>query len=267
MRRASTAVLLLSAALSLQWHTEARSAGVYLDASRETGFLLSGHRATFDSRMILCRDGADVTQYVASAAFPAREYLLVEVEQNYITVSGGSTIFSGFGDTRIRSRTRLWQAPRRVLHLLAGVTAGNGNTRLYPYSSQTIDMELALGFVDSTAGLRWWAVAGGARVERVPKQVRDGDDVLLDLSEEQLHGHYLRAGAGVELPVRDLFGVIGGAAAVRYRTGAVRVLLFGQARYYHTDQFVLHADVQVEAGDTAERVNDASLAAGLTVRF
>jgi len=249
------AALMATLSASMQ---EARAAGVYLDASGEAGFLVSTQSSTVRGTVILTdRNDVDASLYVIALQFAPHRNLLVNVEQAYLSTSLLNAIETGFGDLRVAARTDIVHQEGRAFRLLATLRMGNGSVDLFPYSSESLDLELALGYVDSLERVHVWARAGVVSVNRekadLPVAVRHDDNVRFD--------------AGLAIPMRSRVSLRGGSSVIAFASGPMREIYFAGLHYDYSTAFRFHATVQMEGGAPANRVSDAAVSVGLDVSF
>lgn len=237
----------------------ADAAGVYENAATESALLVSSQRIVVRGTVeIGSSPGLDATLYRLLAAFPARSWFLFWVEMPLVSVSDSDGIESGPGDFILRARARTWGSNGRAVSLLATIGTGTGNRRFFPYSSQTLDIDTSVGFVDSIGAVQPFAIVGYEWVNRVD-ETRYTDDTA--------PASHLRATAGTDLKLNTKSNLRGGVMFHWYDTGAERTLIFAGGSYDWTPMFRLLAEGQVETGPEAQRVGDWSLTAGLTVLF
>jgi hypothetical protein len=237
---------------------EARAIGVYEDAVGQAGFLFAPHRGAIRAAAIRTNDSdLDASMFSVAASYPLRPNLLLQLEQPYITVIDPSDIESGFGDLHARARLHLLGGGGRVLHAIGGLRLGTGTRRLFPYASQSFDMELALGYVDTLDVLHIWAMAGGGVVKRLPNA----------LSDPPLHEDFARMGGGLAFPFGSAFHLRLGISGVLFRSGGARELYFSQLQYRHSSSLELRASAHAEAGESVERVSDLALTLSVLAFF
>jgi hypothetical protein len=237
----------------------ADAAGVYENAATESALLVSPQRIIARGTVeIGSSPGLDATMYRLLAAFPARSWFLFWVEMPLVSVSDSDGIESGPGDVILRARARTWHANGHALSLLATIGTSTGNRRFFPYSSQTLDIDTSVGYVDSIGAVQPFAIVGYEWVHRV-------DEALY--TDDTAPANHLRATAGTDLKLNPKSNLRGGVMFHWYDTDAKRTLIFAGGSYDWTPAFRLLAEGQVETGPEAQRVGDWSLTAGLTVLF
>ncbi len=237
----------------------ADAAGVYENAATESALLVSPQRTVVRGTVeIGSGGGVNATMFRILGAFPARSWFLFWVEMPLVSVSDAEGIESGPGDFIARARARVWGADGRALSILAKVGTGTGNERFFPYSSQTLDINTSVGFVDSVGAVQPFAIVGYEWVNRVD-EARYTDDTR--------PANHVRATAGVDFDLGERSDLCGGAMQHWYSTGAVRTLLFAGGSYDWTPMFRLLTEGQIEVGPEGQRVGDWSLTAGLSVLF
>lgn len=237
----------------------ADSAGVYENAATESALLISPQsivvRATVE---IASSPGMDATLFRALAAFPARSWFLFWVEMPFVSVTDADGIESGDGDLLLRTRARLWGNDGRALALLLNVGTGTGNTRFFPYSSQTLDLGPSIGYVDSLGAVQPFVIVGYEWVSRVDEE-RYTDDTM--------PANHARFTAGTDIDLGSRTDLRGGVMLHFYNTGAERALVFAGTGCQWTPMFRAIAEGQIEVGPESQQVGDWSVTAGLSVRF
>jgi hypothetical protein len=236
---------------------EADAAGIYEDAPAESAFLLTPRQIIVRATLEVTSGGADGSVYRLMAALPVRNAFFVSVDQPFVALTDSSHIDTGLGDLRLRGRARLWGGRGRALSLLGYVSAGTGNSRFFPYSSQTIDVNASAGYADSLGALTVWAIGGYTWVNHYP------DDEVVHAAVKDC----LRASAGASLALGSRSAVGVGALFLSYEGDARRDLLFANASYEWNVGLALFAEVQAETGRVGERVNDWGAIGGASVRF
>lgn len=259
MQRVVSAILVsLSLALPALTTVPARAVGVYEDAVGQAGFLFSGHRAGLRGAVIRTNGGErDASIFLISGSYPLRDNMLLQVELPFISLINGPDVESAFGDVHVRARMRLAGGTRRVLHAIGGLRVGSGTRRVYPYSSQSYDLELAVGYVDTLDILHVWAQAGGGAVKREPE----------GLDEEDRHENFARVGGGLALPFGSILHVRLGLSGLVYRSGRTRELYFTQLQYRYSPGLEIRLSAHAEAGKPEERVSDLALTAAIVASF
>ncbi len=248
----SAIVLLLTA-------VRADAAGVYENAATESALLISPQRIAVRGTVeVADSPGIDASLYRIVGAFPARSWFLFWVEMPFVSVTDEDGIESGPGDLLLRARAKVWNRERNALSLLATVGTGTGNLRFFPYSSQTLDVCVSVGYVDSLGAVQPFAIVGYEWVNRVDED-RYTDDTRPD--------NHARATAGANIDFGSMTHARGGIMQHWYADGPKRTLVFAGADYDWTEMFRLGLEGQVETGKPSQRVGDWSLTAGLTVTF
>ncbi|MCI0450757.1 MAG: hypothetical protein L0Z51_00015 [Candidatus Latescibacteria bacterium] len=254
-RWAAFACAIASAVLPIR----ADSAGVYENAATESALLVSPQSTVVRGTLeIGSGGGVDATMFRVLGAFPARSWFLFWVEMPFVSVSAPDGIESGPGDLLLRARGRVWGSSGRALSLLATVGTGTGNKRFFPYSSQTLDINTSVGFVDSVGAMQPFVIVGYEWMHRVDED-RYSDDTR--------PVNHWRATAGTDFDLGTKSDLRGGVMFHWYDTTAERILIFAGTSYDWTPMFRVLAEGQVEVGPEAQRVGDWSLTAGLSVRF
>ncbi len=237
----------------------ADAAGVYENAATESALLVAPQRISARATVELgSSPGIDATMFRVLAAFPARSWFLFWVELPMVSVSESGDIESGMGDFLVRARARTWASKGRALSLLATLGTGSGNKRFFPYSSQTLDINTSIGFVDSIGAVQPFAIVGYEWVNRVDES-RYTDDTA--------PANHVRATAGADVALGARTDLRGGVMYHHYATEATRTLIFAGGSHDWTPMFRVGAEGQVEVGPQSQRVGDWSLTAGLTVLF
>ncbi len=237
----------------------ADAAGVYENAATESALLISPQRMTARATVEIGESpGMDATLFRVLGAFPVRSWFLFWVEMPFVSVTDSDGIESGPGDLLLRGRARVWGSNGRALSLLATVGTGTGNTRFFPYSSQTLDILTSVGFVDSIGAAQPFAIVGYQWVNRADEA---------DYTDDTQPANHARVTAGTDFDLGPKSDLRGGVMFHWYSTGAQRTLVFAGASYDWTPMFQLGAEGQIEVGDEAQRVGDWSLTAGLKVQF
>jgi len=234
------------------------AAGVYEDTAGETAFLSAPHKRAIFPRIIRTNeDEKDASIYVLSVSYPLRSYLLVEVEQSYITVSSPADIRNGFGDLKLRARAGLFNRGGRAVRLNGFFRTGSGTRRLFPYSSQSMDVGLGVSYVDSLETFHYWGTLGAAVVKREPRNLPDSD-------AHENHGY---AAAGLRLPLTPNVVVGAGMTVLLFRSGASREIYLCSLDLGFTETTRIIFAAHAEAGKREERVSDLALTGGIRVHF
>jgi hypothetical protein len=243
--------------LSVSWQP-ALAVGVYLDVAGDLTFLTAPRERALAGRLVRSNgDEAEASIYVLDAAFPVRSYALVELNLPLITLVEPSRVESGLGDLSIRARARLFRQPKRVLHLVANFRTGSGTTRVYPYSSQSTDLRVAIGYVDTLELFGVWSSVGGTYVSREPK----------NRPEDELHGPSGHVAAGIHIPIATGLRIGAGLVAVFFEAGRAREIYLATLDYHRSQRLVLMFSAQAEGGRSEERVSDSVVSAGLRVYY
>lgn len=257
MHRLAVAVLALDLFLAVSPAT-ARGAGVYEDAAGTAGFLVAPQRASTHSTLTRTNAaGLDASIFTLDATFPVRSWLLLQVEQPFVALSDSTDIRRAFGDLAVRARARLAGGGGRMVALYAGWRTGSGSTRVFPYASQSFDLELGLGYVDTLATVDLWALATGVSVKRRPEGF-PGASGLNDFAR-------LNGGAGLRLG--GGFSVRAGASDLLFRGGAVRTIYFGEVGIHTSPPVELRLGAHVETARRSDRVSDSAIFASVYAYF
>jgi hypothetical protein len=235
------------------------AAGVYYDAAGEVAFLIAPQSRALAGRIVRSNgDAADASLMFVDLVFPVRSSSLVEVDIPVVSFLDTSEVVTGFGDVTVRGRTRLYGAPRRILHLTGALRTGTGTSRVFPYTSKSIDFEAGLAYVDTLSVLQYWAWAVGAYASNQPK----------DTPEEELYGPYGRLSGGIGLPFASGSLNLGlGLTAAFFEAGRTRELVFAGLDYRRSPWIRFMVFGHVESGDSDERVSDYAAGAGLWVIY
>lgn len=244
--------LLLAAAMG-----RARATGVFEDAAADAGFLCAAHRPAVQARMTVTEsEVSDASLYVLTAVFPVNSWFLLGLELPFVTAATDREIESGFGDLRFRGRMSLLRRPRRQLAFVWGVGTGSGTRRIFPYSSQALELSAAVAWSDTLEVVRYWVSAGGETVERAPD----------DLVERKILVEFGRVTAGTGIPFGSL-GLNLGLSALFFRGGTFRDHYFAELTWDHRDIFRFFATAEMEGGRRSERVLNSAASVGMIVSF
>lgn len=240
------------------WIGTAYAVGVYQDAADHAAFLIVPHKRAISSNITRTNDNdEDASVFTIAASYPLRSYLLVSLEQTYITLSRSTDIRNGFGDLRLRARARLFNRGGRAVRLAGIFRTGSGTRRLFPYSSQSVDLGLGLSYVDTLETVHVWGELGGALVYRAPENLIDAD----------VHEDFGHVSAGTILPVTAKLNLSVGFTALVFRSGGARELYYSSVEYGHSDATRFIFAVHAEAGKEEERISDLSLSAGIRIFY
>jgi hypothetical protein len=234
----------------------AGAAGIYEDASAESALLLSPARITVRGTLEFTGGQSEGSVYRLLAAFPVRHVFLISIDQPFVALTD-SSIETGLGDLRLRGRARLWGGSGRALHALGYLGAGTGNSRFFPYSSQTVDVNASAGYADSLGAVTVWAMAGYTWVSNHP----ENEPAVAS------HTDHLRMSAGASLAMGPKATLDVGALVLSYESDARRDLLFAAGSFAWTSALGLFLEAQIETGPAGERVNDWGAIVGVAVWF
>lgn len=253
MKRGVLTAVVLAVALVPR---EADSTGVYENAAAESAFLLAPQRVVLRASLEVSRgDSLDATIYRIYSAFPVRRHFLVGLEVPFVTASDDSDIDSGLGDLMLRVRARVL-GERHVLWATGSLGAGTGEQRLFPYSSESVDIGFALAYTDSLGALDLFAAAGYVWAQRLPDSL-DGR-----------HDDHARFTAGAGLRLGNDAGVRAGFIIEDYRRlDARRDMAFAGAGLRWTESLRFFLEGQMETGPVGERASDWAATAGIAVHF
>jgi len=144
-----------------------------------------------------------------------------------------------------------------VLHALGGLRVGTGSRGLYPYSSQSFDIELGVGYVDSLDILHVWGAIEGVAVKREPT----------GLDESDRHENFARANGGIALPFGSALQLRLGVSALVFRSGGAREVYFSQLQYRYSPSLEIRVSTHAEAGEPEERISDLAITAAIHAFF
>ncbi len=235
------------------------AAGVYVDAAGELAFLTAPQSRALAGRIARSNgEAADASLFFIAAAFPVKSSSLVEIDIPVVSFLDTTEVVTGFGDVTIRARTRLYGSPGRILHLIGALRTGTGTTRVWPYSSRSVDLRVGVGYVDTLKVLRLWVAGSGAYVSREPE----------DVPENELHGHFGRVGAGLAFPfAQGALSVGAGVMAAFFESGRSRELLFTTFDYRRSQWLTFNLFAHFEGGDRDERVSEYAVGGGFRVFY
>jgi hypothetical protein len=233
------------------------AAGLYIDADGEISFLNSPQKRAIRGRLARS-EGTEpnASLYLLDVTIPVKSYALVEVDIPFVALEQVD-VERGFGDVTIRARARLFERPRRKLYLISSLRTGSGTTRVYPYASQSIDLEAGAAYVDTLGHFDWWASATGAYVTREPGGI----------PEDQLHGDFGRIGAGIDVTAIRSLRVGAGAMAAFFGEGRYRQLYIVMLQYRRSQWMTLSLSGHAEGAKESERVGDYAIVAGVRVCY
>lgn len=252
MKRSALAAVILAAMFV---PTEADSAGVHENAATESAFLLAPQQVVLRASLEISHDSLDASIYRVYAAFPVRTTFLVALEQPLVSVSGPSDVDGSLGDLMLRVRARV-VGRTRVLWATGLLSAGTGEKRLFPYSSESVDIGLGVAATDSIGVLDLYASAGYVWAQRIPDELGG------------LHDNYARFSAGVNLRLGANAAVRGGVLTEQYASlDAHRDLFYAGGGWRWTGALRFFVEGQIETGPVGDRASDWSAAAGLAVHF
>jgi len=252
VRRGALAAVILAAMLV---PAEADSAGVYENAATESAFLLAPQQVVLRASVEISRDSLDAAIYRVYAAFPVRNTFLVALEQPLVSVSGPSDVDASLGDLMMRVRARV-AGHTRVLWATGMLSAGTGEMRLFPYSSESVDIGLGVAATDSIGALDVYAAAGYVWAQRIPDELK------------QQHDNYARFSGGANLRLGANAAVRAGFLTEQYASlDARRDLFYAGAGWRWTDALRFFLEGQIETGPVGERVSDWAAASGVAVHF
>lgn len=248
----------------------ASSVGPFTDVSHVSEFVtaprgpgVTGSITRAESR------GLGASVFNLAGFFPLRSSFFVQLETSFITVENKNGVVEGFGDVLFMSKAPVWRGRRKAVLFTSCIRLGTGGTAYFPYSTASTDAGIGLAFADSlgfaddasaprpSRYLTYWITAGGTYVLRLNDR----------LEENELHGHHFSGGGGVVIGVSRRFDVAAGALGLVFDSGAVREVYFSGITAYLSPAAGFHVTVQGERGDWRERAVDASVQAGLTVRY
>jgi len=251
------AVAVATLGVLISWNP-ARAAGVYVDAAGAVAFLTAPQAKALAGRIARSQgEMTDASIYFIDATWPVKSYALVELDIPFINLVDTSTVETGLGDVTIRARARVYHAPTRTLHLLGALRTGTGTTQVWPYSSESLDAEAGLGYVDTLKIFDLWASATGAYVGREPA----------DKPEDELHGHFARFSAGLNVPFAGGLNVAAGVTSMLYEAGRSRHLFLAVIDYQRSQWLRITFSGHIEGGERDERVGDYAIVVGARVYY
>jgi hypothetical protein len=255
VRHGIRAALVLAAAGVTLLPERADSAGVYENAAAESAFLFAPQRIALRASLEVSRgDSLDATIYRFYAAFPVRTAFLVAVEEPLVSASDNAGIDSGLGDLVVRLRARLF-GRTRCLWAVGSLGAGTGERRLFPYSSESVDIAASFAYTDSVGVLDVFLSAGLVWAQRIPEELAG------------LHDDYARFSAGAGLRAGNA-EIRAGLIAQQYsRLDAHREMAFAGAGLRWTESLRFFLEGQVETGPVGDRASDWAATAGVAVHF
>jgi hypothetical protein len=234
------------------------AAGVFVDVAGELAFLTAPQRRALSGRLVRSNGTeTDAAIYVLDARFPLRSHALIELDLPYVVTTEESKLEYGLGDLSLRARARLYQSPKRILHVLCTFRTGSGSSRVFPYASQSNDLDFAIGYVDTLELFDLWASMGGAYVGRAPE----------NQPEDERHGHFGHVGAGIGIRATSGLTVGLTMTAAFFEGGRSRELYLGTLDYRRSQWMTLTFSAHAESGKREERVSDSAVAAGIRVFY
>jgi len=248
-----TAVLLAVALVP----NKADSTGVYENAAAESAFLFSPRQIVLRASLEGSRDDVlNGTIYRIYAAFPVRNHFQVALEQPLVTTNNSRTgLDSGIGDLMVRVSARI-VGEEGGLYALGSLGAGTGDQRLFPYSSESVDIGFGLAYRSSPGPVDFFATSGYVWAQRVPE------------SESGVHDNYARFSLGTGFRVGENTGLRVGVVRHLYtRFDARRDIVFAATGYRWTEAMRFFAEGQMETGPVGERASDWAVTAGILIRY
>jgi len=255
VRTIAVTLILLSGVLNTS-PEKARATGLFADAVADAGFLCARNESAARARLIVVEaERTDGSLVVFNASFMVRRFLLLDLEQPFVTASvGGESVESDFGDTRIRARFRLFGRSGKQLSLLFNVGTGTGSSSVFPFSSESLEVAASIGWVDSLGAFSYWGLVGAETVRRRPAEL-DGDPEIADFS---------RVNVGAAWQIRA-FSLRAGVSVLRFSQTTVRDLAFGELAWDYRTHFRFYSALQIEGGRSDERISNGSIHLGMSV--
>ncbi len=247
-----------------------QAVGPYEDAARRSAFIRASQNASA-AGLITHSEAEDhaASYFWLSGVVPAGSKSLLQLEIPYIDLAYDDELRDGFGDIRLRAKSRVWTRPGAAVFLLGGIQFGSGTADLFPYSTQSTDWEAGIAVVDTLGAtdenggpkplnsLSFWVGASGVYVTRLRDVLKEGD----------LHGNYATLLGGLLFPLSRRFDIEAGGVALRFRSGVTREIYYSQLMYHHSRSTTLFATVQGERAARIERASDYSAVIGMSVEF
>jgi hypothetical protein len=252
----------------LSWPAQAM--GPYVDAARVSDFI----RAPQSSAVVGLISHSEAEDHGASyfwlaGDIPIKTKFLLQLEIPYIDLAFDDELRDGFGDIRLRAKSRAWSWPGASIYLLGGILFGSGTADLFPYSTQSTDWEIGAALVDTLGALNeqgypkplsslsFWVNISAVYVTRLSDRLKSPD----------LHGNYATLGGGLAYPLSRRFGVEVGGLGLRFRSGVTREIYYAQLTLQYSRSTRLFATAQGERAAREERASDYSAAIGMSVKF
>jgi len=236
------------------------SIGLHSDEGRFSYFLRAPRVIQFDGRLARTDGDHQVgTLYSTSVNFPAKFRYLGQLDISFVSLADQEEIIDGIADLKFNSRYRV-AGPVSALALLR---TGSGKNTIFPFSSGTVDLELGLSVVDTSAVFGeqrptiWWASVTGARI------IRNSDSL------SEVHQNFAKAGLGVVLrPMRRVrLDVQGGLFGYWFEDGATRQVFFTELDYVFSRVMAFFGTAQAEIGSEDDRPTDYTITVGLRVLY
>jgi hypothetical protein len=252
-------MLLLAAVALFSKPPPASSTGIYEDPGRLSSFVRAPRVATLASEAIRTEAPThDASLYTLGVRLPVKSTVLMRAELSYVSLTTPTDFEDGFGDARLRARTRLAAGNMRALFLVGSFRAGSGSSRLFPYSTASTDIEGGLAMVDTlSTTTAVWVYTTGTH----PTRVRD------NLKNPDLYPNFLTLAGGLVLTVATRLDLQGGVLAYVFRGDEPRELYFVDLDLRYNDTTAFYASFQAEGGDEADRAVDFAAALGIRIRY
>jgi hypothetical protein len=250
--------------------TPAPAVGPYVDAARISAFVRAPQRPAVIGLVNHSEAAYHGASYFWLAGdIPIKSKFLLQLEIPYIDLAYDEELRDGFGDIRLRAKSRAWTWTGAAVFLLGGIGFGSGTADLFPYSTQSTDWEVGVAFVDTLGArddnglptpltsLTFWVSTSAVYVTRLPERLKDTD----------LHDNYATLSGGLVYPLSRWFDIEAGGLGLRNRSGVTREIYYSQLMYHHTRATMLFATVQGERADWRERASEYSVVIGMSVNF
>lgn len=261
---------LLAAGLLSFLPSSALAMGPYIDAARVSGFI----RAPQSSAAVGLINHSEAEDQSASyfwlaGDIPIKTKFLLQLEIPYIDLAFEDELRDGFGDVRLRAKSRAWSWPGASIYLLGGISFGSGTADLFPYSTQSTDWEVGAALVDTLgawdesgnpkplSSLSFWVNVSVVYVTRLSDRLKSPD----------LHENYATLGGGLAYPLSRRFSVEVGGLGLRFRSGVTREIYYAQLTLRSLRSTQLFTTAQGERAAREERASDYSAVIGMSVRF
>ncbi len=252
-------MLLLAAVAVFSKPLPASSTGIYEDPGRLSSFVRAPRVATLTSDAI--RTDApthDASLYTIGVRLPVKSAVLIRAELSYVSLTAPTDFEDGFGDARLRARTRLAVGNMRALFLVGSFRTGSGSSSFFPYSTASTDVEGGLAMVDTlSTTTAVWVYATGTH----PTRVRD------NLKNPDVYPNFLTLAGGLVFTVAARLDLQGGVLAYVFRGDRPRALYFVDLDLRYNDTTAFYASFQAEGGNVAARAVDFAASLGIRIKY